>query len=119
MPHTIASGRANRSGCAQVSWTRDYPLRDALTHRKICFFGTFRAKVSVRTTGKGQYWLQVANRRAHRWPVTTTNVPNNVSYLTVVNPAIKVLFACVTARMVLSAEDSRITWSSQDASEYG
>ena len=93
MPHTIASGCANRSGCAQVSWTRNYPLRDALTHRQICFFGTFRAKVSVRTTGKKQYCLQVANRRARKWPVTTPNVPNDVSYLTVVNPAIKVVFA--------------------------
>ena len=93
MLHTIASGRANRAGCAQVSWTRDYPLRDALTYRKVCVLGSFCAQVSVRTTHKRQSWLQVVNRQAHKWPLATPSVPNNVSYLTVVKPAIKVFFA--------------------------
>jgi hypothetical protein len=86
---------------------RDPPLRHLLCPG-LCLYKLVR--------GERCGILVVGSRQTSRQLVCDHLQAQDIYYLTVVKPAIKVLFAWVTARMVLSAVDSRVTWSSQGAS---
>ena len=63
--------------------------------------------------------VSIMRHAAYVGGVRGTDATRRYTYRTVVNPAKSVRLACTVARMVRSARDSLVSWSSQDVSEYG